>query len=77
MLNSVERYSSIVTISLRVSGLEFEVAQLTDQHVYLRQPIDVEPGDGEVVITVDGDAMYKSVFLPLGVSKETKRGLYL
>jgi hypothetical protein len=77
MLNSVKRYSSNVTILLLISGLELDVAQLTDRHVYLREPIDVEPGDGELVITVDGDSMYKTVMLPWGLSKDTKRAPYL
>ena len=67
MFDSLKRYSSQVTIILVISGSEFDVAQVAGGTCYLRNPSDVEPGDGELIIKVDGRETRHEVFLPRGI----------
>jgi hypothetical protein len=75
MLHPVKHYSSNVTIMLLIAGVELDVAQVTDTDIFLREPVNVEPGDGEILVTVDNEVSRRHVTLPHGFQGE-KQALY-
>ncbi len=72
MLEAAKRYSSQVTILLLIAGIELDVAQVAEGICYVREPVDVESGDGELVIMVDDHEIRHPVHLPHGVQKGQK-----
>ena len=41
-------------MTLTVDGAQFEIAQATPTHLYLRTPVEIRTGTGELVISIDG-----------------------
>lgn len=73
MLKSGRRYSSKVTICLNIAGLTLDVSQVVSGCCYLRNPVQVESGYGELVINVDGHEIRHSVFLPHGIERDVRQ----
>ncbi len=41
-------------MTLTVDGTQFEIAQATPTHLYLRTPVEIRTGTGELAISIDG-----------------------
>ena len=50
-------------MTLTVDGTEFEIAQVTPTHLYLRTPAEIRTGTGELLISIDGAVTRQSVQL--------------
>ena len=47
-------HSARVEMTLTVDGTQFEIAQATPTHLYLRTPVEIRTGTGELAISIDG-----------------------
>ena len=50
-------------MTLTVDGTQFEIAQVTPTHLYLRTPAEIRTGTGELAISIDGAVTRQSVQL--------------
>ncbi len=50
-------------MTLTVDGVQFEIAQATPTHLYLRAPAEIRTGTGELVISIDGAVTRQSLQL--------------
>ena len=50
-------------MTLTVDGVQFEIAQATPTHLYLRAPAEIRTGTGELAISIDGAVTRQSVHL--------------
>ena len=48
-------YSAEVQLDLVIEGRSIPLAQISRDWIVLREPMDLEPGFGEVVATIDGN----------------------
>lgn len=55
-------------MTLRIGEVVMDVAQVTPDHVFLRNPIVLPPSDAELLISIDGHETRTFVRLPEGVS---------
>ncbi len=50
-------------MTLTVDGTQFEIAQVTPTHLYLRTPVEIRTGTGELAISIDGAITRQTVQL--------------
>ena len=50
-------------MTLTVDGAQFEIAQATPTHLYLRTPVEIKTGTGELAISIDGAFTQQTVRL--------------
>ena len=50
-------------MTLTVDGTQFEIAQATPTHLYLRTPVEIRTGTGELAISIDGTVTRQTVRL--------------
>ncbi len=50
-------------MTLTVDGTQFEIAQATPTHLYLRTPAEITTGTGELAISIDGAVTRQTVQL--------------
>ena len=50
-------------MTLTVDGMQFEIAQATPTHLYLRTPVEIRTGTGELAISIDGAVTRQTVRL--------------
>ncbi|HBJ34477.1 MAG TPA: hypothetical protein DDZ51_06875 [Planctomycetaceae bacterium] len=72
MIEPAQRFSSSITISLVVAGLQLNVAQVADGTLYLRETADAQPCEAELVITIDDKIVRETIILHRGLSKDEK-----
>ena len=48
-------------MTLTVDGVQFEIAQATPTHLYLRTPAEIRTGTGELAISIDGSVTRQHV----------------
>ena len=48
-------------MTLTVNGMQFEIAQATPTHLYLRTPAEIRTGTGELAISIDGSVTRQHV----------------
>jgi hypothetical protein len=56
-------HSARVEMTLIVDGTQFEIAQATPTHLYLRMPAEIRTGTGELAISIDGSVTRQTVQL--------------
>jgi hypothetical protein len=56
-------HSARVEMILTVDGAQFEIAQATPTHLYLRTPAEIKTGTGELAISIDGTVTRQTVRL--------------
>jgi len=62
-------YSAHVEGHLIVRGKRYRVAKTNDRTFVLADPCELEPGaEGEIVVTIDGEAFSRLIVLPGGVT---------
>jgi hypothetical protein len=61
-------YSADVRMRLSVNGHVFVIGQLGPDFVILDDPVDYPPGEGEIILSVDGRVRRWPVGLPDGVA---------
>lgn len=49
-----ENYSGVVTMEFRVGGQVLPLSGVGPDHIEFREPVELPPCEGEVVMTVDG-----------------------
>jgi hypothetical protein len=62
-----------VRLELVIDGRALDVEQVGPRSCLLAQPIDVPPGEADVVMHVDGHRRTWRVTLPQGISRISKR----
>jgi len=73
MLKSATGHSAIVTMELRTNGECIRLAQLGPDFAIPVDAVDLPPGDGEVVMSVDGEVTRMPVSLSEGSSRSRLR----
>lgn len=73
MINHATRYSSRVTILLLIAGVELDFAQISNGTLHIRDSQDIDESEGELVIKVDGNETRQRIFLPTGISKNSRQ----
>ncbi|HTN01215.1 MAG TPA: hypothetical protein VL132_05025 [Planctomycetaceae bacterium] len=58
---------------LRFAGRCLRPGQITPDAVCCDPPVELPPGEGEVVMTVDGQARTRAVLLPVGSKADQPR----
>lgn len=71
MLNGTQ-YSANIAIYLQANGTRLEVAGCLENTCTLRDFIELEPCNAELVIIVDGKERRKPVFLDKGITNNSK-----
>lgn len=59
-------HSALVAMELRAGDVCVPVAQLAHDFAILAEPVDLPPGEAEILLTVDGQTTRLPVFLPNG-----------
>ena len=70
-------YSAEVRLALIAGGHRFNVGQVGPDDCILRDPIDLPPCEGELVVTIDGSVRRWPVKLVDGIQKESPLVRYL
>jgi len=65
----MDQYSSDVRLRLLVGSHDFNVAEVAGDSCCLRDPRDVPPGEGTLVIRIDDQETRQAVSLPDGISQ--------
>lgn len=65
--------SAEVRLMLRFAGRCLRPGQITPDAVCCDPPVELPPGEGEVVMTVDGQARTRAVLLPVGSKADQPR----
>lgn len=66
-------FSAEVRLTLRFAGRCLPLGQITPDAVFCDPPVELPPGEGEVVMTVDGQARTWAVLLPVGSKVDQPR----
>jgi hypothetical protein len=61
-------YSADVSLRLVLHGHELPLAQVGPSYCILREPVQFEPTDGQILIVVDGHETRVDAFFPQGGS---------
>ncbi|MFO1002475.1 MAG: hypothetical protein U0936_19265 [Planctomycetaceae bacterium] len=56
-------HSARAEMTLTIDGTQFEIAQATPTHLYLRTPAEIRTGTGELAISIDGAVTQQTVRL--------------
>jgi hypothetical protein len=63
----------MVSIRLLVNGDAIPVAQMGPDYLFIDFPMDHQPGEGTVVLNVDGSESRWKVWLPDGISTKSEK----
>ncbi len=64
-------YSADVELSLRIGRTVFPLHKVSPTRAVMRNPVDLEVGPAELVVSVDGNDHVSKVRLPLGASVDS------
>jgi hypothetical protein len=65
-------YSAKVSLNLEVDGRLISLHQIGPDSIWLREPIDLPPGDATVIMHVDEFEQQWAVYLPDGLSANSR-----
>ncbi|WP_145097556.1 hypothetical protein [Anatilimnocola aggregata] len=63
--------STAVRIHLQVDGLRLRVSQVGENSLILREPEQLEAGNAQLIISVDGDEIVHPIHLTDGIAGRT------
>ncbi|HZN34637.1 MAG TPA: hypothetical protein VFB80_12505 [Pirellulaceae bacterium] len=69
-------YSAHVEMFLILNGQQFDLGQIGPEHCIVRNPAEVPPSPGEIVLIVDGNETRLQVYLPHGISSSSRKVAY-
>ena len=69
-------FSAVVRASLRVGSVEYNVAQVGNGYLILRDPQSMEPTNAEILLSIDGVEERQQVYLSDGIDPEITRTAY-
>ena len=73
MITSKSGHSALVTLELRLGERRIPLTQLAHNFAIATEPVEFPPGEGEIVMSIDGAFEHIPVFLPEGCSRSDRR----